>query len=213
MLKIWCKINDSGGGSRNTGLLQRILCYFHPDTMKNRHFLVGLPPSMASKPCTKRLMLPFRRTFICLGVLALLAIAIPAHAQTAYVSKYRPLADSLSAVYGIPRSVILGVAIIESGAGNTRNARLLNNHFGIVGSNRLHKTHGIRTRYKQYPSVAASYVAFCQLVSRRKFYPKLKGEKDYRKWVDAISRTGYSERPAEWRKKIIGAIQKNKLAN
>ncbi|MDF2381155.1 glucosaminidase domain-containing protein [Nostoc ellipsosporum NOK] len=158
-------------------------------------------------------MLPFRRTFFSLGLLALLATATPARAQQAYVNKYRPLADSLSSVYGIPRSVILAVAIIESGAGTTRTARLLNNHFGIVGSNRLHKTHGIRTRYKQYPSVAASYAAFCQLIARKKFYPKLKGEKDYRKWVDAISKTGYSERPAEWRKKIISAIQRNKLAN
>ncbi|MBN8784923.1 MAG: muramidase [Sphingobacteriales bacterium SCN 48-20] len=158
-------------------------------------------------------MLPFRRTFIFLGLLALMVLTVPARAQKAYISNYRPLADSLSAVYGIPSSVILAVAIVESGAGTTRNARLLNNHFGIVGSNRLQKTHGIRTRYKQYPSVAASYAAFCQLVARRKFYPKLKGEKDYRKWVEAISKTGYSERPAEWRKKIITAIQRNKLAN
>lgn len=133
-------------------------------------------------------------------------------AQSKYVKKYRHLADSLSEVYEVPAAIILGVAIVESGAGASRNAKLLNNHFGIVGKNNLLKTKGIKSRYKQYSSVADSYEDFCQLLSRRKFYPTLKGNKDYRLWVDAISKTGYSEVPAEWKKRINTAIRKNKLS-
>lgn len=132
--------------------------------------------------------------------------------QTKYVQKYRPLADSLGEVYGIPAAIILGVAIIESGSGSSRNAKLLNNHFGIVGKNNLLKTKGVKTRYKQYADVAASYLDFCKLLSRRKYYTKLKGNNNYKLWVDAISKSGYTEAPAEWKKRVTSAIQNNKLS-
>jgi flagellum-specific peptidoglycan hydrolase FlgJ len=132
--------------------------------------------------------------------------------QSKYIQKFRPLADSLGQVYGIPPAIILGVAIIESGSGTSRNAKLLNNHFGIVGKNNLLKTKGVKTRYKQYPDVAASYLDFCKLLSRRKYYAKLKGNNNYKLWVDAISKSGYTEAPAEWKKRVTSAIQKNKLS-
>ncbi len=156
-----------------------------------------------------------RNTGHCLRVglvgILMILLAQTVGAQKNYVSKYRPLADSLSAVYEIPAGVILAVAIVESGGGNSRNARLLNNHFGIVGKNNLLATKGIRTRYKQYPSVAASYTAFCQLLTRKKFYKKLKGEKKAKDWIEAISKAGYSESPKEWVKRVSETVKKYKL--
>lgn len=155
------------------------------------------------------------KTSIHTRILAALAfflvLAMPAAGQTKYLNTYRPLADSLSTAYGIPSSVILGVAIIESGQGTSRNARLLNNHFGIVGKNNLLKTKGIRSRYKQYPSVKASFIAFCQLLTRKKYYPNLKGNNDYKLWLEAMSKAGYSEAPVEWKARISAAIRKYKL--
>ena len=144
-------------------------------------------------------------------LLCLFLLAATANAQGRYLKTYRPLADSLSVVYGIPASVMLGVAIIESGSGTSRNARLLNNHFGIVGKNNLLKTKGIRSRYKQYPSVKASYIGFCQLLTRKKFYPRLRGNNDYKRWLDAMSKAGYSEAPVEWKARISAAIRKHVL--
>ena len=149
-----------------------------------------------------------RRTgMLLLAVLLLLT----SRAQTRYIDMYRPLADSLSVVYGIPASVMLGVAIIESGSGTSRNAKLLNNHFGIVGKNNLLKTKGIRSRYKQYPSVRASYIGFCQMLTRKRFYQKLKGNNDYKLWLEAMSKAGYSEAPVQWKTRISAAIRKYKL--
>ncbi|HKZ67623.1 MAG TPA: glucosaminidase domain-containing protein [Chitinophagaceae bacterium] len=133
-------------------------------------------------------------------------------AQSKYVKKYKPMADSLSAIYHVPTSVMLGIAIIESGAGKSRNCKLLNNHFGVKGKNNLVKTHGIKSSYKQYADGRASYVAFCKLMTRKKFYQKLKGKKDHKLWLDAISKAGYSTVPDEWKKNIIAAIRKHKLA-
>ncbi|MBP7556493.1 MAG: glucosaminidase domain-containing protein [Chitinophagaceae bacterium] len=151
--------------------------------------------------------------FRCLLLGSFLLFLQPAQGQTSYIKRYKPLADSLSEVYGVPASVILGVAIIESGAGTSRNAKLLNNHFGIVGKNNLLRTKGIRSRYKQYPTAAASYAGFCQLLSRKRFYAKLKGNNDYKVWLEAMSKSGYSESPAEWKKRVGAAIRKHKLSD
>lgn len=148
----------------------------------------------------------------CISLLALLLVmAQPVFSQSKYIKKYKPLADSLSQKYEIPVAVILGVAIIESGAGNSRNSKMLHNHFGIVGKNDLLKTDGIRSRYKQFPNAAASYLAFCKLVKKKKFYDKLKGNTDYKLWLEAMSKAGYSEAPVEWKTNITAAIRKHKL--
>jgi flagellum-specific peptidoglycan hydrolase FlgJ len=133
-------------------------------------------------------------------------------AQSKYIKKYKPMADSLSAVYGVPTSVMLGVAIMESASGTSRNCKLLHNHFGIVGKNDLLKTKGIKTRYKQYADSLASYVDFCKLMTRKRFYKNLKGNSDYKLWADAISKAGYSEIPEIWKERLIAIIQKNKLS-
>ncbi len=142
-----------------------------------------------------------------------LVIFLSLGAQTkTFVQKYRPLADSLSGVYGVPASVMLGVAIIESGSGTSRNSKLLNNFFGIVGKNNLLKTKGIKSRYRQYDSDTASFVGFCKLQAKKKYYKKLYGNMDYRLWTDAISKSGYSEVPAVWKQRVNDAIRKNKLS-
>lgn len=132
--------------------------------------------------------------------------------QSKYIKKYRPMADSLSSVYGVPASIILGVAILESGSGTSRNCKMLNNHFGIVGKNDLLKTRNIKTRYKQYSDSRASYVDFCKLMKKKKFYKKLKYNTDYNLWADAMSKAGYSEVPVYWKTKVLETIKKNKLS-
>lgn len=137
--------------------------------------------------------------------------AITANGQSAYVKKYKPVAAELSKEFGIPVSVMLGIAIVESSAGKSRNCRQLHNHFGIVGKNDLVRSKNRKSRYKQYPDDLASYRDFCKVISRKKFYSKLKGNTGYLAWLDAISKTGYSEAPAVWKKRVAGVIQKNKL--
>jgi flagellum-specific peptidoglycan hydrolase FlgJ len=139
--------------------------------------------------------------------LLLLSLSLPAQTKH-FLQKFRPLADSLSAEYGIPAAIILGVSILESGSGTSRNCKLLNNYFGIVGKNNLLKTKGIKTRYRQYPDAIASFVDFCKLLAKKKYYKKLKGNMDYKLWVDAISKSGYSEVPVVWKKRVSDTIKK-----
>lgn len=136
------------------------------------------------------------------------------HAQSAtssYIRDYKILANTYSAQYGIPASVIMGVAIVESSSGKGRIVTLLNNHFGIVGKNNLMQTKGIKTRYKQYADASASYKAFCIHLASKKLYARLKGTKNNTDWLKAIAATGYSSQPVEWARRIDGVIKSYKL--
>jgi Bax protein len=141
----------------------------------------------------------------------LLLTSIAGSSQKIYIKKYRPLADSLGAAYGIPASVILGVALLESASGTSRNCKLLNNHFGVKGKNTAYKRKKIKTSYKEYPSARESYIEFCNILSRRNYYSKLKGNLNFRLWVDAISKSGYSEVPSIWKERVTSTILKNHL--
>jgi Bax protein len=151
---------------------------------------------------------PFRRSFL---LLVCLFVYITANSQSAYVKKYLPLAEELSKEHGIPVSVILGIAIHESGSGTSKHAKLLNNHFGIKGKNKLLKEKSIRSAYKQYDDVKDCYKDFCKIIKKKKFYKNLKGNKDYTLWVDAISKAGYSVIPETWKQRILSTIKKNRL--
>jgi flagellum-specific peptidoglycan hydrolase FlgJ len=144
-------------------------------------------------------------------VTVFMALSVTCWTQTEYFSKYQYIADSFENTYGIPSAVMLAVAMQESGGGKSRNAKLLNNHFGIMGKNNLLKTHGIKSRYQWYPSDTASYEGFCKLVARRKFYTNLKGNKNTAGWVRAIANSGYAGNAAKWNSAINAIIRKYKL--
>lgn len=129
-----------------------------------------------------------------------------AKAQKMYVAKYQGLADSLEAVYQIPSSVMLAIGFYESAGGKSKVALLLNNHFGIVGPNKLMETHKIYSRYRHFESVKASYEGFCRLVASKKFYANLKGSTDADAWVWALFRVGYAS-SGQWPVKICKLIK------
>jgi Bax protein len=131
--------------------------------------------------------------------------------QSNYVLKYKPIADSLNKISEVPAKLILAIAVIESSAGTGRNSKLLNNHFGFVGKNDLLRTKGIRTMYKQYASAADSYADFVKYVTKRKYYQKLRGNPSCEKWIDEISRHGYSTDPETWRREVLNSLRRLKI--
>jgi flagellum-specific peptidoglycan hydrolase FlgJ len=129
-----------------------------------------------------------------------------------YIKEHKELAVELSERYHIPVSVILVVAILESGAGKSKAAKVLNNHFGVVGKNNLVKNrHQYKSKYKGYDDVRSSYEDFCRIVSHKIFYVKLKNNTDYKPWVDKISKAGYCELAGFWNTKVKSIIRKRKL--
>ena len=145
-------------------------------------------------------------------MLTLLVSVFSVQAQNKnYIDNHKVIAEVLGKRYGIPAPVILAVAAIESSGGRGPAARVLNNHFGIEGRNEFVNKHGHSSRYKQYANVFSSYMDFCELLTRKHFYHKLKGKEDAKAWVAAISRAGYSEQPEEWTKKVMSVLATIKL--
>jgi Bax protein len=127
---------------------------------------------------------------------------------THYIEKFLPTAKDLSVQWGIPVSIILGVSILESGSGTSINCKQLNNFFGVKGRNHLKKRH---TKYKQYANARASFDDFCGIVSRKKFYPQLKGNMNYRLWLTAMNKRNYAGAKEVWIHRIKLLITRHKL--
>jgi Bax protein len=156
----------------------------------------------------------FRRGWFCAVLWVLLLAVSNVHAQSnSYVKKYQSTAIALMNEDGIPASVILGVAMLESGMGTSKNARLLHNHFGIVGKNKVHKQKGkvYHSKYREFETDEASYQNFAGLLTRKTWFPKLKGKSDYSLWLKQMNHAGYSSAGQEWVRRVTNMIKRYKL--
>jgi Bax protein len=161
-------------------------------------------------------MILFRdfKYFICLLIfLSLNEGAWAKYTPKTYIETFKGQAIQLMHETAIPASVILGIAILESGFGNSKNCVLLHNHFGIIGKNNL-KERGLKykSRYKFYESDSASFVAFCQTVQSKPYYEKLKGQTKTNVWLKKIGRT-YSQSYKKWMNRVLNIIKKYHLKN
>lgn len=88
---------------------------------------------MPAKPHKGTRMKPNSIALLTLGVslLALSANGQDRLTREEYIQKYKSLAVEEMEVYGIPASITMAQALLESDNGNGRLAREGNNHFGI----------------------------------------------------------------------------------
>lgn len=147
-----------------------------------------------------------------LVLVLLLSVSTAAIAQTSktYVERYKDAAIKAMQAHGVPASIILGIAMHESGNGTSKIARYLNNHFGIKGNN---DSKAIKSAYKGYNSVEESYEDFIRILERRSRFDFLFEHStpyDYRTWILAIQKGGYAESPG-WGSKVLATIKKFKL--
>lgn len=118
------------------------------------------------------------------------------------VEKYRKFVDSVALHYQIPADLIYGVGICESGFGTSSHAKRLNNYFGIRGKySKVYKT-----SYQYYAKPEDGIVAFCELVARKNFYTKLKGNPDPVVWIKALANANYAGNKKVWIKLVKRGI-------
>ncbi|MFY0253462.1 glucosaminidase domain-containing protein [Chitinophaga sp. 30R24] len=157
----------------------------------------------------------FKRTVWLCAVLLLLMLSNVGFAQQStnnYLEKFKPVSIELMQETGIPASVILGIAMLESGTGTSRNAKLLHNHFGIVGKNNLSQIKpGRRSVYKQYVSDVASYEHFVALLASKKWFGEMKGNPQFSTWLTKMNHSGYSSAGHEWIRRVTNVINRYKL--
>ncbi|RAJ10646.1 flagellum-specific peptidoglycan hydrolase FlgJ [Chitinophaga skermanii] len=138
--------------------------------------------------------------------------AAPKVTPKTYIAKYKQLSMKLSDETGVPASIILGVAMLESGMGTSKNVQLLKNHFGIVGKNKLAKR-GIsyRSKYREYASDEASFHHFVKIVQKRAWFQQLKGTDEHLPWLTHLNKSGYSSAGLTWVKRVSSIIKKYNL--
>ncbi len=139
-------------------------------------------------------------------------------ATKAYIRKYKDIAIKEMKTYKIPASITLAQGILESGSGNSRLARIANNHFGI----KCHKNwHGKKFYmdddekhecFRHYRKPEESYRDHSLFLSTKSRYAFLFDYKitDYKKWAYGLKRAGYATNP-KYPKLLINLIEKYEL--
>ncbi|HEY0244526.1 MAG TPA: glucosaminidase domain-containing protein [Mucilaginibacter sp.] len=133
-----------------------------------------------------------------------------------YIDQFKDNAISIMHDTGIPASIILGIAMHESGNGNSTVAQNLNNQFGVKGGGTsVFYKHNkkVRSSYKKYDSILESFEDFARIMTERKQFSHLAAELtqyDYEKWVKGIQRSGYAS-SRKWASQVLGIIHKYNL--
>ncbi len=136
----------------------------------------------------------------------------------AYIEKYKEVAKDNMVRTGIPASVTLGQAILESGAGTGPLSVQANNHFGIkchkewTGPSISYTDDEENECFRKYQDPSESFRDHSFfLTSRPRYEPLFQLEKDdYKEWAKGLKAAGYATDP-KYPDKLIGLIEKYQL--
>lgn len=136
----------------------------------------------------------------------------------AYIEQYKAVAKDNMVRTGIPASITMGQAILESGAGTGPLSVQANNHFGI----KCHKEwNGPSIRYtddeenecfRKYDQPSESFRDHSYFLTSRPRYAELFqfGKDDYKSWAYGLKAAGYATDP-KYPDKLIGLIERYQL--
>ena len=136
----------------------------------------------------------------------------------AYIENYKSVAKDNMVRTGIPASITLGQAILESGAGTGPLSVQANNHFGI----KCHKEWtGLSIKYtddeenecfRKYNQPSESFKDHSYFLTSRPRYAELFEfqKDDYKSWAYGLKAAGYAT-DSKYPDKLIGLIEKYQL--
>ncbi len=134
-----------------------------------------------------------------------------------YVAAYAPMSIQQMRSYGIPASITMAQALLESSAGRSYLARKGNNHFGIKchrswRGGRVYRDDDRRNEcFRKYARVSDSYEDHSRFLQRSRYrFLYRYGKKDYRRWARGLKRAGYATDPS-YSRKLIELIEKYEL--
>ena len=135
-----------------------------------------------------------------------------------YIELYKSLAIDAMYEYGIPASIKLAQAIIESDNGNSPLALKANNHIGIkcktswTGDKMLYDDDAKDECFRSYQSAYDSYRDHSDFLSNSPRYSFLfdLAPTDYKAWARGLSHAGYATNP-DYSNMLIRTIEQNAL--
>ena len=137
----------------------------------------------------------------------------------AYIEKYKNAAKDNMISTGIPASITLSQAILESGAGTGPLSIQANNHFGIkchkewTGPSIRHSDDAENECFRKYDDPIQSFKDHSFFLTSRPRYSKLFQFKkdDYKSWAYGLKSAGYATDP-KYPSKLIGLIERYDLS-
>ena len=138
-----------------------------------------------------------------------------------YIDVYKFIAIDEMVRTGIPASITIAQAIIESNAGNSRLARTTNNHFGIKcksywdgmeyyfpDDDRDSKGNIIPSCFRKYETVSESYRDHSNFLSNTAHYNYLFSydKTEYKLWAQGLELCGYAS-DENYAEKLIRTIE------
>jgi flagellum-specific peptidoglycan hydrolase FlgJ len=159
------------------------------------------------------------KKFLLIASLVTSSLFVSAQKNTpqSYIEQFKDDAIRIMHETGVPASIVLGVAMHESGCGNSLLAKNLNNQFGVKGSGHITYTNSrnkkVSTAYKKYESVYESYQDFARIMTEMPQFTTLPltfGHSDYKGWAHGIKKHGYASSHT-WEQRVVSIIQKYKL--
>jgi len=153
-------------------------------------------------------------------VLALLmAVSVGLHAQTQsqtyldYIDRWKNVAVQNQADYGIPASIIMAQALLESGAGQSELAVKANNHFGIkctndwMGGTYRYDDDRRRECFRKYSDAADSFKDHALFLQRPRYATCFEiAVEDYEGWARRLKECGYATDP-QYAPKLVKIIE------
>ncbi|HEY9535290.1 MAG TPA: glucosaminidase domain-containing protein [Mucilaginibacter sp.] len=153
-------------------------------------------------------------------ILTLLTLSLGAFAQKntslSYIEQFKDNAIKIMHETGIPASIVLGIAMHESGNGNSSIAQHLNNQFGIKGGGGAvyyKNQKKVKSAYKRYDSILDSFDDFARIITERRQLGRISDQLtqyDYVKWVKGIQKSGYAS-SKKWASQVLAIIRKYQL--
>ena len=137
--------------------------------------------------------------------------------REAYVEKYKHLAIKQMSSHGIPASIIMAQACLESGDGRSTLAVKGNNHFGIkchnwTGGQIYHDDDKKGECFRKYKTVEESYTDHSDFLRYRQRYAFLfdLDPHDYKAWAHGLKVAGYATNP-KYPELLINIIEEYSL--
>lgn len=120
----------------------------------------------------------------------------------AYIDRYKSIAIAEMNQYGIPASIKLAQALLESGNGNSYLATQANNHFGIKcggvwrGRSITRPDDGPNDCFRVYNNPDDSFRDHSQFLLRKRYEALFALKKDdYKGWAHGLKKAGYATNP------------------
>ena len=137
--------------------------------------------------------------------------------RSEYITKYSDIAIREMRRTGIPASIKMAQAILESGDGNSTLARRGNNHFGIkchgwTGRRIYHDDDERNECFRRYSTPEESFLDHSEFLTSRPRYAGLfkLDPHDYRGWARGLKAAGYATNP-QYDRLLIRIIEDNQL--